>query len=455
MSHKKKRNIIIGSLCTVLLLMVVGYAAFQSVLKIKGTSNINSNWDIKITNITSNVLHGNPTNAKDPEGIGTLTASFETNLVAPGDSIKYTITISNQGNINAKLDKITLSEPDNEYVTFETSGLTEGDSLNAGSTSDLIVTVTFKDVEINKMDKSTSKLIVTLDYSQADGSSGIPTPSRPSASEILVEKVVTTGDGLYEDTTMPGNYIYKGRIPNNYITFNNETWRIMSVESDGTLKIIRNESIKKREFDRFGYRDSTSNGAGGTYCANSSTGCNAWAVSDNFTNGTYTGTVLKDAYLNTYLNGEYLESINEDSKYIVNHNFNVGTPGDENDTEDIAIDVTQEALYKWNGKIGLMTITEILKTTSNTTCTSLNVAYNRLNTSVCSNNNWMWPQTDAVWTISPSPGTAAGVWIANSRGYAGSYLSNSLTPRVLPALYLTPNITLSGSGTSYDPYTIN
>ena len=51
MSERKKRNIIIGCLCGVLLLMVVGYAAFSSVLNIKGTSNINSNWSVLITNI--------------------------------------------------------------------------------------------------------------------------------------------------------------------------------------------------------------------------------------------------------------------------------------------------------------------------------------------------------------------------------------------------------------------
>ena len=51
MDGTKKRNIIIGALCGVLLLMVIGYAAFQSVLKINGTSSISSNWDVKITAI--------------------------------------------------------------------------------------------------------------------------------------------------------------------------------------------------------------------------------------------------------------------------------------------------------------------------------------------------------------------------------------------------------------------
>ena len=231
MNERKKRNIIIGSLCAVLLLMVVGYAAFNSVLKIKGTSNISSNWDIKITSITSNVLKGNATNASEPTGVNTLTASFETNLVSPGDSMEYVITVTNSGSLNATLEKITMSQPDNEYVTFaasingetinagENMTFTEAtQTLNAGESKDITVQVTFKDVTISKMEPTTSKLNLTLDYAQADGS-GTTTPSGPLAAEKLIETAVTTGEGLYADEYEDGRYIYKGANPNNYITF--------------------------------------------------------------------------------------------------------------------------------------------------------------------------------------------------------------------------------------------
>ena len=54
---KKKRNIIIVSLIGVLLCMVVGYAAFNTELKISGTSKVTSNWDIEITNVTSGTIY--------------------------------------------------------------------------------------------------------------------------------------------------------------------------------------------------------------------------------------------------------------------------------------------------------------------------------------------------------------------------------------------------------------
>ena len=100
MSKSKKRNIIIGGLCAIVLLMAVGYAAFQTVLNIQGTSNITSSWNVKITNVTSKNIKGTASNNGDPS-FENLSATFKTNLQAPGDSIEYDITVTNNGNLFA------------------------------------------------------------------------------------------------------------------------------------------------------------------------------------------------------------------------------------------------------------------------------------------------------------------------------------------------------------------
>jgi len=277
---------------------------------------------------------------------------------------------------------------------------------------------------------------------------------KPITIDQLKEKKVTEGDGLYEDIYEENKYIYRGGNPNNFISFNDELWRIISIEADNTLKIIRNESIGYIAFDSKGYRDSTSNGVGGTYCAQGSNGCNAWNVNDNFANETKSGTVLKDAELNTYLNVTYLNTINEDAKYIENHNFNVGSPGNTSDTEDIATDIQQEALYKWNGKIGLMNITDLLKATTNTTCTSLKDGVDSNTTCYCNTNNWMVPTTGYIWTISPYSTTSYSLWIVGSSYCASNDRAISTYIGVLPVIYLNENITLSGNGTKDKPYII-
>ncbi len=285
----------------------------------------------------------------------------------------------------------------------------------------------------------------------------------------LKKLTVTSGDGLYKDTIEEGRYIYKGSMPNNYITFNNETWRIMSVENDGTLKIIRNESIGKMAWDEKGTRDSSTS----TYCNNTNSGvCNAWAATTNLVNKpsvftlhypngnasidktTYSGTVTKDASINTYLNGEYYNNLGEDKGYIVSHNFNVGTPGNHQDTENIAIDVQQESIYKWNGEVGLMTITEFLRTTTDTGCINLSIGHNNYSKSVCSNNNWMFNST-YEWTISPCVNSERHlVWNVNSvNGQVGGSSLTSISG-IRPSVYLNSNISLKGEGTKDRPFKI-
>ena len=96
MSKRKKNNIIIGSLLAIVLLMVVGYAAFSSALNISGTGSITSSWNIKITNVEVSNIVGDAS-----DGVGTtyedLTATINSNLVSPGDSITYDVTVRNLG----------------------------------------------------------------------------------------------------------------------------------------------------------------------------------------------------------------------------------------------------------------------------------------------------------------------------------------------------------------------
>ena len=105
----------------ILVIMGVGYAAFSSQLRISGTSNITSNWSVKITDIQSKVVNGTPTNASEPTRTDT-TATFRTTLTSPGDRMQYDVTVSNEGDIDAKLDKITIPESTNPAIGFEVKG---------------------------------------------------------------------------------------------------------------------------------------------------------------------------------------------------------------------------------------------------------------------------------------------------------------------------------------------
>ena len=220
MSKQKKRNIIIYSLCAVLLLMTAGYAAFNTLLNINGTTSITSNWDIKITSITSKDIVGKASD-EDSQVVDDLKATFKANLVSPGDSITYDITVENKGNVNAQLDSIDVSESDNENIKIVTSGITEGDTLNASSTATLSVKVTYSDEVTTQPDNLKAEVTITLDYVQEG--------MRPQLPETInLETDITTNSITLTATKISGatyefkkdndDYINNGK--NNVYTFN-------------------------------------------------------------------------------------------------------------------------------------------------------------------------------------------------------------------------------------------
>ena len=168
LSRRQRNNIIIASLCAVLVLMGIGYAAFSTQLKINGTSNISSNWNVLITDITSGSIVGGASNASEPTHTDT-TATFSTNLISPGDSITYTITVANQGSIDAVLKNIEVNTGSNEAIEFETSGIEEGDILLKETTDELYVKVTYSDSVTSQPENTTSTITVTLNYEQSAG----------------------------------------------------------------------------------------------------------------------------------------------------------------------------------------------------------------------------------------------------------------------------------------------
>ena len=415
--NKTQRNYIIAGLCMILVIMGVGYAAFSNQLKISGTSNITSNWSVKITNIESKVVSGAPTDAQSPSYTDT-TATFKTRLTSPGDTMQYDVTVSNEGDIDAKLDKITVPESNNPAIDFEVSGIEEGSLLEAKQTAILIVTVKYNNVT-EQPDDLTADLEVTLDYSQAPEGYVEPAPSETIGGQKV--ELVESGDGLYKDEYEDGKYTYKGTNPNNYITFNNEMWRIISIDSNGLIKIMRNESIGNRAFDSGNNND--------------------WETSD----------------IKTYLNDTYLPTITVNQDKIVNHTWSIGTVTSDN--SDLAGQIASEnGGQSQSASVGLITASEYLRANTNTEqCGNLSI--NNTNRTTCKITNWMSfivPSNGGIWTILPSASNNNSVFNVRSRSVGGvvhdHFAYNSIG--VSPAVYLSSDIILIGDGSQGNPYII-
>ena len=164
--NTRQRNYIILGLCSILLVMAAGYAAFRSQLTINGTSNISSEWKVLITDIQSEVLAGEATDVEEPSHTDT-TATFKTNLVSPGDSMQYTVTVENRGNIDAVLKTLSKTDSNNQAIIFEKTGIEQGDTLKAHESTTFNVTVTYNKDVTNQPSNLTSNLEITLNYVQA------------------------------------------------------------------------------------------------------------------------------------------------------------------------------------------------------------------------------------------------------------------------------------------------
>ena len=450
--NTRQRNYIILGLCSILLVMAAGYAAFSSRLTINGTSNITSEFKVLITDIQSSVLVGEATDAETPTHTET-TATFKTNLVSPGDSMQYDITVENQGDIDAVLESIDVNTSDNAAILFEATGIKRGDKLLPDESDILTVTVTYNPDVTRQPENLNATVTVTLNYVQDNGTV-LPEPDPIDIGGIEVMPV-TSGDGLYGDEYTSGRYVYRGTNPNNYIMFNNELWRIISKEADGTYKILRNEVFPDMAFDSRGARTTG-------YCSQTFTsydGCNAWASTANivgspseFTNGRYSGSVDKDSETLTYLNGEYLDSITFNKDKIVSHDFNIGSVTNENN--DLQGQIESEKSYKWNGNVGLISLSDYLMANSDMkTCGTFST--NNLACTTCINTNWMViGDKENWWTLSPLSDDPYSVFRIFFTGTT-TYNSVSDTKRdVRPSLYLTSSLSLSGSGTQSDPFRI-
>ena len=169
--NRTNRNYIIIGLCMILVIMGVGYAAFQSQLKISGTSNIGANFLVKITSITPNSIVGTAENKTEVTTYNDTSATFGVSLKSPGDSITYDIQIVNEGTIDAVLKTITKTDASNSAILFETSGVNEGDELKVGETATMKVKVTYNPEVTSQPAVLDSTLKLTLDYEQLNESS--------------------------------------------------------------------------------------------------------------------------------------------------------------------------------------------------------------------------------------------------------------------------------------------
>ena len=266
-----------------------------------------------------------------------------------------------------------------------------------------------------------------------------------------------------------GDYRYYGANPNNYVTFNDETWRIIGAFNnvdDGTgnketrLKIIRDESIGNYSWDS------------SASTVNSGRGVNDWSKADlmtelntlyyNSTSGTcYNGQNNASTTCNFTSIGldSTARSMIDDAVYHLGGSSNAsGLYADdyynaERGTTVYSCSTDDGACPRattWTGKIGIMYPSDYAYAVDLSLCTKGGDNYDN---STCKSNDWLFISS-YQWTLMPTSSSAYYAFLVHSRGY----VTNNLvyyTRAARPVLYLKSNVTIvGGEGTSSNPYTL-
>lgn len=168
--NKKQKQLLLGGSLGLIFVLFVGYAAFSSNLTINGTANITSSWNVHIKSITPQTPVGSATSNSAIVNSDGLSATFNTSLVSPGDSITYKVVVENTGSLKAELSDISFTQESTNAITHTYSAISTGDKINPnGGLDEFDVTVTYNPSVTNEpaLADKTNELTMILTYNQS------------------------------------------------------------------------------------------------------------------------------------------------------------------------------------------------------------------------------------------------------------------------------------------------
>ena len=257
--------------------------------------------------------------------------------------------------------------------------------------------------------------------------------SKTQITNNSIEYNYATEVGMMED--IGENIRYYGADPNNYVSFNDELWRIIGVFKDiddGTgkketrIKIARSESIGNYAWD--------------------SNDVNEWST----------------ATLNTYLNGTYLNSLSTESQAMIgNAKWNLGgwntskIYANQFYEYERGTTVYSGRSTEWTGKIALMYPSDYMYAGDLSKCSLDGYNWNDDQTN-CRDTSWLRNTSTAQWTITPYASDSIRVFNVNSTGYVNNYSYVNDTFASRPVLFLKSDVQITGGdGSQNNPFTLS
>ena len=254
---------------------------------------------------------------------------------------------------------------------------------------------------------------------------------------ILVNKKDVERDKLNSGIN---RYIMVDSNPNNYVRFNNELWRIVALEADKTVKMIKEESVIASD------------------------------ETVNFNFGT-SNDVTANTQILKYLNEEYLPSMAPSAQnLIVSHDFTIGVynlPGLSATTNLNNIENTKKIKIK----VGLLNPSDYIQASENEECNIFSSYTHAETEDPCLISNYLY-KGFRWWMMNPASDGGTVVMnegdnddlneacttatsIQKTKDGLNSFPSGCRA-KVRPVVYLNKDTTIaSGSGSRQDPYILD
>ena len=379
--------------------------------------------------------------------------------------------IVNLKEVNRLIDKVTLDV--DKSVNYKLRLWLDLKDITDEEKEALVGQKIFLALKINGIQNMENITIATdklIALTNNKDNSGLYTITHPKDSTLQI--------GTNEDII---EYRYRGASPKNYVTFNNEVWRILGVfpTDDGTgnienrIKLVRNESIGDKYWDytssAYNYNTydnlllnaknklkveylNKSNNYEITMTAALLEGSNNWA---------------RPSTLNTYLNGTYYNNISSvaqqmigSSKYYLGGYTSAGITVSNMYSYERKISGSDYYRHSnpnsWVGKLALMYASDYGYASDICETKILQETTETKDIRKCNTTNWLYNLKNNEYLLNNSPHSDYSVFALTSGGNITNGGYASVASAVRPTLYLKPNVQIiDGDGTSANPYILS
>ena len=235
--------------------------------------------------------------------------------------------------------------------------------------------------------------------------------------KIIEDALVEKGVGLQEDKD---TYIMKGEVDNNYVKFNDNLYRIIRINSDGTIKLMETKGLNQKVWDDRFNPDNNNN-----------SGINEFEYNS-------LNSRIRDT-LHEYYEDESAWP-KETKNYIVSQTLCIGKRSKNDITKDGS---TECSKVMENEMFGLPAVYEFLQASLDSNC-SFTTDGN------CRNYNWMSNTKQATWTLTANVENSTTAFLLSGLPKINSCSSMST---ILVTFNLTDKaIYVKGDGTQTKPY---